>query len=161
MTSPIFRRETAAMLVAVAITSACGGSSTPTMSSGTGSGTQVQALATLAFSPSAVVVPVGATVTWVFGTVGHTVTFDPVAGVPADIGGVNANVSISRTFGTAGVYTYHCSIHPSMTGSVTVGGSGVQPPPPPPPPPPPGYGGPSGMAPPAPLPPPAGGATTP
>ena len=133
--------ETTAVVIAVGMVSACGGSSTD--SGSPGAGTKVQALASLAFSPSAVAVAVGANVTWVFGSVAHTVTFDAVAGAPADIPGTNSNVSIARTFTTAGLYTYHCSIHPSMTGSVTVGTGSVLPPPPPPPPPPP-YGSPPG-----------------
>jgi plastocyanin len=78
-------------------------------------------------------------VTWVFGSVGHNVTFDVVPDAPADIAGANSNTSISRVFSTAGTYNFHCNIHPSMTGFVIVGGSSVMPPPPPPPPPPAGY----------------------
>lgn len=139
MTTRIMQQVSAAAIAASLL--ACG-SSTPTSTNNTGGGTQVQALASLAFSPANVAVQPGATVTWVFGAVGHTVTFDAQAGVPNDIGSVsspNANVSVSRTFTTAGIYTYHCSIHPSMTGSVTVGASTVSPPPAPPPPPPAGY----------------------
>ena len=138
------RREAAAAIAVVGMAAACSSGAT-TVNTSAGSGTQVQALASLAFSPTSVAVPVGATVTWVFGSVAHTVTFDAVAGRPADIGtagAANANVSIARTFATAGAYTYHCSIHPSMIGSVVVGN--VVAPPPPPPPPPPPYGSPPG-----------------
>ena len=140
MTRAMSWREAALMVIAAAGISACGGAAMDSTSSG-GAGSEVQALATLSFSPASISIPVGGTVTWVFGSVGHTVTFDPATGAPSDIGNVNspnANTSISRGFGLAGVYTYHCSIHPSMTGNVVVGG-GVAPPPPPPPPPPPGY----------------------
>ena len=38
--------------------------------------TKIQALPSLAFSPSSVTISSGETVTWVFGTVGETVIFD-------------------------------------------------------------------------------------
>jgi plastocyanin len=124
-------------LLALVALAGCGGSS-PT-AAGNMVGNEVQASPTIAFLPPSISIAVGEKVTWVFGSVGHTVTFDPVIGVPANIDGPSSNTSISRSFPTAGVYTYHCSIHPSMTGSVLVGQSNVVPPPPPPPPPPPGY----------------------
>jgi len=46
--------------------------------------------------------------------------FTPQAGAPADIAGNNANVSIARTFATAGRHAYACHIHPSMQGTVEV-----------------------------------------
>jgi plastocyanin len=65
-------------------------------------------------------VNVGDVVTFTFGTVGHNVFFDAQAGVPTDIAGTNANVSVTRTFATAGTYKYSCHIHPSMHGEVVV-----------------------------------------
>ncbi len=98
---------------------ACGGTGVTT----SGGGNTVTALASLAFSPKTITVTAGSSVTWVFQSVGHTVTFNPAQGAPADIGSVNApqaNTSVSRTFATVGTYTYHCSIHPQMTGTVIV-----------------------------------------
>lgn len=75
----------------------------------------------LTFSPSQTTISAGRTVTFVFKAVGHNVTFDTRnAGTPSDIGGVNANVSVQRTFNVAGTYLYHCTIHPGMNGSVVV-----------------------------------------
>ncbi len=115
---------------------ACGGSPT-TAGSGNGGNNgntsgQVQASPSLQFSPATVTIAAGQSVTWVFGGVGHTVTFDNINGHPDDIGDPahpQANTSASRTFAQAGTYTYHCSIHPSMTGTVIVtaadGGTGA------------------------------------
>ncbi len=88
----------------------------------------VQATATAppAFSPSAVQLATGGTVTWVFGTVAHNVAFGNAPGAPANIPGSNANTSVSRTFGTSGTFSYGCSLHAGMSGSVIVGGSGTQ-----------------------------------
>jgi plastocyanin len=80
----------------------------------------VTATTSQTFSPRTAQVATGGTVTWVFQSLGHNVTFDAATGVPADIPGVNANTSIARTFATAGTYQYHCTIHPGMTGTVEV-----------------------------------------
>jgi plastocyanin len=81
----------------------------------------VNASLSLAFSPSTLTVNAGDVVTFAFGSVAHNVAFDnPNAATPTDIGGFNSNTSIQRTFSTAGTYTYHCTIHPFMTGSVVV-----------------------------------------
>lgn len=91
----------------------------------------INATPSLAFSPNAVTIAPGGMVTFAFGSVGHSVKFDTGTNPPADIPGVNANTSISRTFAVAGTYTFHCTIHPNMTGTVTVAATmnGTVPPP--------------------------------
>jgi len=75
------------------------------------------------FTPATLTsIPVNTTITWDWGTgptAPHTVTFDVVAGRPADIPQQTAG-SIGRQFTSTGTFTYHCAIHPSMTGSVQV-----------------------------------------
>jgi plastocyanin len=80
----------------------------------------VTATTALSFSPQSIVVPVGTTVSWTFQAVGHNVTFNSVAGAPPSILGSNANTTLSATFTTAGTFPYQCTIHPGMTGTVTV-----------------------------------------
>jgi plastocyanin len=96
----------------------------------------VAATAQLAFAPGTVTIAPGGAVTFAFGSVGHSVKFDTGPTLPSDITGVNANTSISRTFSTAGTYTFHCTIHPQMTGTVVVAASSTTNNPAPPP----GYG---------------------
>jgi plastocyanin len=72
------------------------------------------------YSPAAVTVNVGQTVAWMnMDTVAHTATAD---GGAFDTGTVEPGAtSAVITMATAGSFNYHCAIHPSMTGSVTVG----------------------------------------
>ena len=83
-------------------------------------GNTVAATPSLAFTPATLTVNVGDVVTFAFGSVAHNVFFTQQAGAPADIGGSNANVSVTRTFATAGTYAYTCHIHPSMQATVVV-----------------------------------------
>jgi plastocyanin len=79
------------------------------------------------FFPTSATASVGATVTWVNDSgVEHNVVFDnPAAahavgtGSSGDIGTISSG-SQSRTFSTPAVYTFHCTIHPGMNGSLTV-----------------------------------------
>jgi plastocyanin len=69
-----------------------------------------------AFSPKALTVPVGATVTWTNkdGTE-HNVTGAGLKSASFGVGG-----TYSYTFAKAGTFMYACSLHPQMKGTVTV-----------------------------------------
>lgn len=72
----------------------------------------------LSFNPASITVTRGLTVTWTNAdSVTHTVTADNGS---FDKGFVVPGMSVSMTFSTAGVFNYHCNIHPFMMGSVTV-----------------------------------------
>lgn len=71
-----------------------------------------------AFNPAAITVPAGTTITWTNeDSARHTVTLDNGA-VTSDA--LSTGATYSQTFTSAGTFAYHCSIHPSMKGSVTV-----------------------------------------
>jgi plastocyanin len=73
-----------------------------------------------AFGPSAVTVKKGTTVTWTNkDSAAHTVTETDGKDGPKS-GTLETGKSYSFTYNTVGTFSYHCSIHPSMTGTVTV-----------------------------------------
>jgi plastocyanin len=81
----------------------------------------VQAIPSEKFTPGRVTLSVGGTVTFAFGSLAHNVFFDNApAGAPDNIPDPSANKSVTRTFNTAGTYTYNCHIHPGMRGTVVV-----------------------------------------
>ena len=76
------------------------------------------AIRDFSFGPAAITVHVGDTVTWAnSGPTPHTATADDGA---FDTGTLNAGRSGSHTFASAGTFAYHCTLHPSMQGTVTV-----------------------------------------
>lgn len=116
--------------VAVGAVASCGGGGgtitgvTPGPSTCTG-GTFCMGSAN--FIPTSANAAVGATVTWVNNSgVDHNVIFDNPAAAQGVGGGASGNIgtissgSQSRMFTTAGVITFHCTIHPGMSGSLTV-----------------------------------------
>lgn len=71
-----------------------------------------------AFTPDTVQIHAGDSVTWTNNdAVTHTVTSDDAA---FDSGNIAPGETFALDFQTAGTYTYHCDIHTSMTGTVTV-----------------------------------------
>ena len=73
-----------------------------------------------AFAPAAITVHVGDTLTWTNrDLVAHTVTADSRI---FDSGVLQNRQSFTWTFDTAGEYSYLCTIHPTMVGSVIVQG---------------------------------------
>jgi plastocyanin len=108
------------------ICSGCGSTystpTTPTTPSTGGNGTPVSMvsgaslLTTTAFAPSPVTVGVGGSVTWTNNdNTPHTST-----GSTWNSGSINPGGKFTMTFPTAGTFVYHCTIHPGMTGTVTV-----------------------------------------
>ena len=74
----------------------------------------------LTFSPGALTITKGSSVTWSNTTgVTHTVTFD-TGGAPASSGQIASGTFVA-VFATTGTFAYHCAIHgQSMSGTITV-----------------------------------------
>ena len=70
------------------------------------------------FDPADVTAAVGETITWTNAdSAPHTVTLDDGA---CDTGNIAQNASAGLVFDAAGTYPYHCTIHPNMTGTITI-----------------------------------------
>lgn len=118
----------AAMAVAVAAGAGCSAERAVAVDTGcvipasvTAAGHTVVEVRGYAFTPALVRVSAGETVTWVNcelrDTDQHTATSDAGAWTSAYFG---AGDHVSRTFGTAGTFSYHCEPHPFMKGTVEV-----------------------------------------
>jgi plastocyanin len=71
-----------------------------------------------AFNAASLSVKVGQTVIWTNAdTTPHTVTADDGS---FDSGHVAVGSTFQQTFTKAGTFAYHCNIHPSMKGTITV-----------------------------------------
>jgi plastocyanin len=69
------------------------------------------------YMPAAATVSVGTQITWTnTGAVPHTVTFED----GPDSGLLESGGTFQHTFETAGTFGYICTIHPAMTGTITV-----------------------------------------
>jgi len=70
----------------------------------------------MSFTPGAITIPAGTTVVWTNrDTVAHTVSSETFSS-PA----LNTGQTFEHKFDTKGIFTYICSIHPNMKGTVTV-----------------------------------------
>jgi plastocyanin len=82
------------------------------------SGAVAATIKDFAFNPATIQAKVGQTITWTNqDSTAHTVTLDDKS---ADSGNVEANATYSHAFTQGGTFTYHCSIHQQMKGTITV-----------------------------------------
>ena len=108
----------------IGLTIGCGSSSPSSPSNTTTTGTPVSIVAnsstltTTAYAPNPVSISVGGTVTWTNNdSTAHTATGDNGS---FSSGSIAPGGKFSQTFSTAGTFTYKCTIHPNMVGTVTV-----------------------------------------
>jgi len=76
-------------------------------------------IANMSFSSDQITVVKGATVTWTNNdSTAHTVTSD--SGSELGSGNIQPGSTYTHAFNQTGTFKYHCSIHPTMTGTVVV-----------------------------------------
>jgi plastocyanin len=114
-------RHVFGLLIAVAlVVGACSGSysaGTPAAPVAAAPGGSV-AIANFSFSPATLSVRSGTTVTWTNNdSTTHTVTLDDGSAASPDLA---SGSTFQHTFTTAGTFTYHCRIHPTMTATIVV-----------------------------------------
>jgi len=114
-----------ALLAVLALSGwSCGGDDNNPMNPGGGGGANVTITITgmngaSSYSPSPDTVNVGQTVAWHNAdATTHTATANGGAFNTGNIGGGNTSAPIAMN--TAGSFPYHCSIHPTMTGTLVV-----------------------------------------
>ena len=103
------------MTTTTGATGTTGGATTTTAG---GAGGAKVSLANIAIDPTSVTIKVGETVTWTNNDpFAHRLVGDKGE---FDSGTMAGGATFGFTFKTAGTFAYHCSIHPSMTGTVIV-----------------------------------------
>ena len=112
------------MVIFACMTAGCSSGpapATPSTPSAVSGGGNTITIKNFAFSPQTLTVKTGTVVTWVNND-GATHTIASDAGSPAAFSSdpLSPGASYTFTFSQPGTYSYHCSIHPSMTGTVIV-----------------------------------------
>lgn len=114
------RRFSSAALVALSALALTACSTTDEPAAVAPTGPNVVTVADMAYSPAALTIEAGETVTWFFD---DTVQHD-VVGLDDASSLLNSSLmttgEYSQTFDEPGTYEYVCTIHPNMTGTVTV-----------------------------------------
>jgi plastocyanin len=91
----------------------------PEASTGAGGGAgNAVTIQNFSFGPATLDVAVGTTVTWTNkDSTNHTVTANDGS---FDSKAISSGATFTQTFATAGTFAYHCSIHSTMTATITV-----------------------------------------
>ena len=96
-------------------------STTSTSTNSSSTATDSVTIQNFAFSPASITVKVGTKVTWTNKDgVSHSITADTASAYAPDGQLFGQNQTFSFTFSKAGTYTYHCTPHPYMHGTVVV-----------------------------------------
>lgn len=91
----------------------------PNTNTGSSPSTQDVQIMNFAFSPSSLTIHAGDTVVWTNqDSAGHSVVSDSGSEINSPV--MSTGQTYSHTFTTPGTYTYHCSVHLSMKGTIIV-----------------------------------------
>jgi len=86
----------------------------------TSTGTVAAAIKDFEFTPTAVTAKVGDVITWTNnGATQHNPTLDDGS---CQTDPINGGATGSLAFSKAGTFPFHCAIHPSMKGTITISG---------------------------------------
>jgi len=105
-------------IAGVVLVASCSSSTSPAGSSGA---TPNVSIANFAFKPTPDTVTANTTVTWTNqdNPTPHTATSDAGSTEVWDTGNLTSNTG-SHKFSTVGTFAYHCTVHPSMHGTIVV-----------------------------------------
>jgi plastocyanin len=110
--------EALGMISIFTVGGAAAPAATPASSPESGASAPAVEIKGFAFNPATITVPAGTTVTWTNQDAApHTATADDKS---FDTGRLDQGQSGSFTFDTPGTYTYTCTFHPNMKGTVVV-----------------------------------------
>jgi plastocyanin len=116
MTNPT---STSRRLMLLTIVAAALAAAAPAVTAAAGAAKTVT-LKDIAFSPRSLTISRGSTVTFAFRDDGTTHNVTSTAGRRLQTIGNRSSGSVRRTFRRAGTYRYACTLHPGMTGRITV-----------------------------------------
>lgn len=77
-------------------------------------------LSGLVFTPASVTIPTGSALRWIWSAGDHSIVPDSAGAFEGTASFSSPHIYGPLVFPTPGVYTYHCGVHPEMTGTITV-----------------------------------------
>jgi plastocyanin len=117
----IFWSACAIILVLTCMFSGCTSAQSPPTTPATAGGSNQIAIKNFAFSPASLTIKSGTPVTWTNQDgAPHQIASDPGAPVAFKSESLANGASYQFTFTKPGTYSYYCTIHPSMKGTIIV-----------------------------------------
>ena len=114
----IFCNSILFLLISAFVIVSCGKSTSYNSGSANPPAANSVSIVNMAFSPASLTATAGTTVTWTNNDgMTHTVTADDIS---FDSGNILMGNKFSKIFSTAGTFAYHCTIHPTMKGTIIV-----------------------------------------